>query len=383
MPGTLARPDLLAGDVLLYRGEGWLAKAIRFFDGSEVNHAGLYLGDGTVGEAMAKGLERRDLATSVGHHSRVLARRLKQTPSTMAPVVGRGTTLLNEGHRYAYEQLILLALLTLTRKPKVTPILRFLVRSVLDAAAAVLARLAGGSQEPMICSEYVYRCYDEALASPQDEYSIEVNAPPSVIASPGNTRRVGGVATAAAPAARPRGRGVHPDSLLALTASGPSRAWRTRALAAPGPVAATADPDLEGLDALIEQYLDEVVATGTARRTARRAGATARAVSDDEVEASVLRFAATLAVRFPTAPVATGREPLAGAPAAASALDRLFRVAADFVTPGDLLTTDSLFTAGDLALTTGSARRPTTLGGATVTRSVRSGRRARARRKGR
>ena len=346
MPETISRNDLAAADVLLYRGEGWLSRAIQFFDGTEMSHAGLFLGDGSVGEAIGQGLVRRTLAASIGTgHPRVVARRLKQTPSTYSPVLDQAEGFLAEGQRYGYEQLLLLAFLALTRKLKVTPVLRALLRSVLDSAAAVVTRLTAAGREPMICSEFVFRCYDGALPAADDEYSIEVNPYPSaalvttrVSASPG----------------RIRGKGVHPDSLLVLTAASTTRAWRGRAPRVPAILPAHEAIDEAGLNALIARYLDEATATGSPRgRSAGRVSSVATRTSDDDMRAAVLRFAAAwMAVPRPGGfPAGAGVTP---ATRAVRPLDHLLRTAADFVTPGDLLQSESLLTVGDVPISSGS-----------------------------
>ena len=53
----------------------------------------------------------------------MLVRRLNTTPQTMRPVLERSGACLAQRQRYAYEQLVLLAFLALTRKVKVVPIL--------------------------------------------------------------------------------------------------------------------------------------------------------------------------------------------------------------------------------------------------------------------
>src|SRR5262249_30146385 len=149
MGEVLPRESLQAGDVLLYEGKGLLAKLIRFFDGTQVNHAGLYLGEDKVGEAVAEGVVARTLDTSIGDHPTVFIRRLTTTPPTMQPVLDVGQAYIDQHQRYAYEQLLLLAFLALSRKLKVTPILNRLLRKVLDSAAGVLITLTSGGRQPM------------------------------------------------------------------------------------------------------------------------------------------------------------------------------------------------------------------------------------------
>ncbi len=52
---SLNAGELRPGDVILYRGNSFLARAIRFFDGTIVNHAGIYLGGGFISEALRMG----------------------------------------------------------------------------------------------------------------------------------------------------------------------------------------------------------------------------------------------------------------------------------------------------------------------------------------
>ena len=203
MADTIAKSQLRGADVFLYRGTGWVAEAIRFVDGTDFHHAGLYLGREAVGEALGNGVVRTTLVQSVAASKRVLVRRLKQDV-TLQPVLDRAQTYLAQGHRYAYEQILLLTFLALTRKLPVATSLRALLRSVLDRAAEVVAGIVGAGKEPMICSEFVFRCYDEAAPEAADLYSLEIPAfrAAAVAARPG--------LRAAAPLGA--GAGVHPDS---------------------------------------------------------------------------------------------------------------------------------------------------------------------------
>jgi hypothetical protein len=330
MSDVLSRDALQPADVLLYRGEGLLPKLIRFFDGTQVNHAGLYLGNAQVGEAIAEGVVARSLDASIAGHTLVIVRRLTATVATMQPVVDRGRAYVAQGQRYAYEQLLLLAFLALARKLKVTPILDRLLRRLLDGAAAVVAKLTSGGRQPMICSEFVYRSYDEALPGPVDVYSLSVGEMALVPPPEAGAAAFALGLSVASPAAR--GRGVHPHSLLAVEmarrrGAGP----QVEAAPAPAPEPVTQAE----LDGLITRYLEEVKATLPA------ATPEAAAVSG-ELDAAVEAFARTY--------FAATAGPAAEAVALSTAgpMEHLFRTAADFVTPGDLLNTQSLVTVGEV-----------------------------------
>ncbi|HKE15707.1 MAG TPA: caspase family protein [Kofleriaceae bacterium] len=355
MSDTIGRTQLQPGDVLLYHGGSWVAKAIRLFDGTEVNHAGIYVGDGTVGEALGRGLTRRSLSESVEDQEYAIMRRLK-TGADMEAVRRKAEEYLAQGNRYGYEQIVLLAILGLTRKLKLTPVLRLMLRRVLDAASGVLVKYVkdklGESREPMICSEFVYRAYDEALPDSIDVYTLRIGAATAAAAAAaagGAGKR--GMPRAGGPADdRPEvaAIGVHPESLLAWASSPANRFWnaaerevpvRRRSRAAEH----TAPEDVEPL---IQRYFEEV--RGDARAMA--------GPGDDVSDAELLEAIDTFADKLHRARAVSGGRELAEPPRGSrgllgnlpAALSSLFRTAADFVTPGDLLKTDSLFSLGRL-----------------------------------
>jgi hypothetical protein len=332
MSESVAEGELQYGDVFLYHGTSLVGRAIRFFDGTEVNHAGLFLDGAQVGEAIGRGLVTQPLDRSVRDAEWVLVRRLPDVPADVEPLRARASRYLAQGNRYGYEQILLLAFLCLTRKVKVTPALRPLIRATLDRAASFLNDLGqgatgAGGREPMICSEFVYRSYDEALPAREDPFTIRI-----AVDAPGR-RGIAPMTTAA------RGRGIHPESVLARTLAKPpaARPRGRRGLAAP----AAGGPDL---DPLIERYLQEV-------KTARP-GLRAESPRDAAVDEAVQRFAVALAAADggnggSTRRAKSTRRGLA-AQGVNPALANLARVAADFVTPGDLLRSGSLMSLGTL-----------------------------------
>jgi len=336
MSKMLSLADLQPGDVLLYSGTGFIARAIQFFDGSEWSHVSLYLGNEEVGEAVAEGVLRHKVAASIAGSVRLDVRRLKDAPADMSPVLATADRILSEGQRYGFEQLLLLAFLCLTRKLKLTPALRPLVRSVLDGAAVILADYLKADKQPMICSEFVYRCFDEAIPELEDPFTLRIAEPLALDAR-------------GMPAARPRttpgprGQGIHPESLLALLGSSSGRAWVESPREAMGPARAAARPaDPAKLDDLIEQYLDEV-----GRESQPKAAIRTKGTSLEELSQAVDRFgAAWYAASRPAQ--APRREALASPVALDTILRHLFRSAADFVTPRDLSITQSLFLCGML-----------------------------------
>jgi len=174
--GKLGTARLLSADVLLYHGTGLISDAIRFFDGTDVSHSSLLLNNAPllVGEAIARGLIEQPLSGSVSDSAWVMARRLKVRPADVSPVLDRAAFYVAQKERYAYEQILLLAFLCLIRKPKITPIFKRLVIAVLERASKLLLKLTAGGKQPMICSEFVYRCYEEAIPGVLDPFGLSI-----------------------------------------------------------------------------------------------------------------------------------------------------------------------------------------------------------------
>jgi len=165
------RVEVRAGDVLLFRGGGFVSWAIRAFDGTDVNHAAIALDSTTLGEAGGRGLQRTLIETATKSNRYMRVRR--HTDPDPGPVLTVASTYLDEGRPYAYQQIVLLALLASTRRLRLTGIARRMLRSVLDHGAAALnAFVDRGGARSMICSEFVYRVYAEAVADPADRYRL-------------------------------------------------------------------------------------------------------------------------------------------------------------------------------------------------------------------
>jgi hypothetical protein len=313
--------QLMKGDVLLYRSKGLISDAIRFIDRSEVSHAGLFLGrygeqGRTVGEAIREGVIRRELPKSIEHAEWVESRRLKEAPSSIDPVLERAAYYLKSGERYAFEQILLLAFLCIARNLAGSSVLGRLIRETLDAAAASLLHLFNTGREPMICSEFVVRCYREALPGSVD---LPVRAPGSL--------RFGerGV---------PIGKngGIHRGSALALLLERHGRELPEGSIRPAGLLRAEKSLDLSAVEEAIENYFEDLQ---------RKAPKAARIdLTSPDLLPSFERFASSLhRSRHRQESPETSR---------ANLLGDLFDAAADFVTPGDLQRSKSLAFCGKL-----------------------------------
>ena len=313
--------QLMPGDVLLYRSKGLIGDAIRFIDRSEVSHAGLFLGrygeqGRTVGEAIREGVIRRELPKSIEHVEWVESRRLKEAPSSLDPVLERAAYYLKRGERYAFEQILLLAFLCITRNLAGSSVLGRLIRETLDAAAAFLLQLFNTGREPMICSEFVFRCYRESLPGSVD---LPARAPGAL--------RFGerGV---------PIGKngGMHRGSALSFSSKSMAGSFQRGALNPAGPLRAARPLDVSAVEEAIEAYFNDLQ---------KQAPKAARIdLTSPELLPSFERFASSLH--------RTRRRQEKNELPRAAVLGDLFDVAADFVTPGDLQRSKSLAFCGKL-----------------------------------
>ncbi len=313
--------QLMPGDILLYRGRGLISDAIRLIDRSQVSHSALFIGrhgetGRSVGEAIRDGLVRRELPKSVEDAEWVESRRLKEPPATLGPVMEKASHYLDRGERYAFEQALLLAFLCIARNLADSPVLGGLVRETLDAAAGFLLRLFDTGRQPMICSEFVFRCYEETLPG---AIGLSVRAPGALRCGEREVP-VGD------------GRGIHRGSALfrLLERHGVTLPASDGSFAAP-----LQTPRAPGGSTLEERIADYF------RDLQRRRPKAARVdLASPELSPSFARFAESLhrARHRPGAP---------GAPPTA-VLGGLVDAAADFVTPGDLQRSRSLAFCGKL-----------------------------------
>lgn len=166
---TISTADIQPGDLLLFHGKGFVSWAIRKIDGSEVNHTAIAIPDGKLAEAGGFGLTTRDIPTAFSDSNYMLVRKHMATDAR-DPVLAVARAYLDQGSFYAYQQIVLLAVLGVTRRIPARGLARRMIRSALDHAARALMDLLPVGKSWMICSEYTYRCYDEAVDGTPDPW---------------------------------------------------------------------------------------------------------------------------------------------------------------------------------------------------------------------
>ena len=330
--------DLKPGDVLLYSSRSWIGKLIRKLDGTDVTHAGIFLGDGHVGEALMvgnAGINANPINDSFAGSDWIEARRLHDVNLDTSHITRVAKKYIAEGNRYAYAEIVLLAVILMTRKldlhdSKLGRIAWVVFRKVNNWIESVFDQ----GREPMICSEFAFRCYDEADPAEEDSYTLEI------LSQAGRSRR--------RRFSRRRRRDrifrdspeiemptIAPESLIAESLAEPQVF-----AAAPAIPAEPEIPDVV-LDDMIADYLGEddihkdVVY-----------GAPATPVIPEPTKQDLEREAANLAFKL----ASPARLIFNAAPYASAATeDRVKAAFADFVTPGDLFKSPSLRNAGRIS----------------------------------
>lgn len=340
---TLNVSDLKAGDILLYQANNLVAKLIRKFDDAEVSHAGLYLGDSQVGEALIvgnPGVHRNPIAQSVCGCNWVDAFRVEKV-ADFSPVLRVASEFLDEGNRYAYEQVFMLAMILLTRKiDKGNWLVRQIAERTFNGCARLLQYWRTEDREPMICSEFVFRVFDQALPDESDQFTIEIVAQgttqPRRMISHRRRRRLFG---AGPPTDSPT---VHPDSLLAKLVDDPDRM-------AAAPMMAGPPKSAEEIEAQIEAPGREFLGERVSLRAGASADLDSAATSQEDVEAAAAQFAdALLKTDSVYGTLSTSAASGSAKASMMESVDQLKLIVADFVTPGDLYRSPSVSVAGRL-----------------------------------
>jgi hypothetical protein len=330
----LVLSGLREGDVLLYRSTSSISRWICSIDGSEVAHAGLYLGQGMIGEALIverPGLNANKAAMSFEGSDTIFVRRLKDDRLPTAPIMTCAQAYLDQGNRYAYGQLLLAACICLSRKvSRDSALQRWVIRTVMQKATDFLSYWQRQGREPMICSEFVFRAYDEAKPESDDQYSLKILSQSDAAPRSQRTRHIFPRFQAQMIGAEQPN--IHPDSLLNELKAQPQKCvYAAAAMAALPPPPS---------DAELDEALDEL----TGNRQAYRASVAgnAKSANNDEVLSAAGDFAAQLVEST------AGARQFCMAASATPQVDTVVAALANFVTPGDLMKSPSLVNIGEL-----------------------------------
>lgn len=190
MQKKLTTCELRMGDVFLYNNTSFVSRMIASIDGSQYSHASIYCYEGNVLEAVADGVIKRSIKESIKDAKYVNVFRfitsdgdgvIGDSEHPVQPLIDSIRHYESDGARYAYEQIFLLFFLATTRRLQI-PIVSWMLRNILDHAASILNQIAQAGKEPMICSELVYRCFDDAGAN----YKLTIRGADTIFVVPPN-----------------------------------------------------------------------------------------------------------------------------------------------------------------------------------------------------
>jgi hypothetical protein len=170
---------LQAGDVLLSYGDGTISDVIRLIDGGHYSHGALF--DGTkIVEAGLRGVVSTPLEAEIREQKYVDAYRFHSdqgvplaSPGWPAdPIVNRAHCYLNRGTAYANNQLYLVGVLILLKR-SFNRVEKAILQAVLKEVFDLYKRIhEGGETKSVVCSELVYRSFNEA--SPEHKYDLTI-----------------------------------------------------------------------------------------------------------------------------------------------------------------------------------------------------------------
>jgi hypothetical protein len=161
--------ELKVGDLLLMRSRGELSSLIAWFGDSPYSHAAMVARDGLLVEAASAGVRELPLSQRLGDAAHVLmvdAYRANASDGgplrepDRAAVMEHARSLL--GTAFAMDDLVTIGILVALRDKPVSypPLLRWVIHRAID-------RAMGSDPGKMVCSEFIYRCFDECDVSPR------------------------------------------------------------------------------------------------------------------------------------------------------------------------------------------------------------------------
>ncbi len=170
----LTQDDLRPGDVLLHLGRGDLSELIAWAGDGQYSHAAMVLDAHRLIEAGPSGVVEVDLRERLrqvsSYHFIDAFRRRQPAPLPATSIDAlRQTAMAYLGRPYPMDQLIQLGLACAVRnKLSDDPALRLLLRLAVDA-------FLGSEDQRVVCSELVYRCFDEAATRPPQALRLTID----------------------------------------------------------------------------------------------------------------------------------------------------------------------------------------------------------------
>ncbi|WP_196592803.1 hypothetical protein [Pectinatus sottacetonis] len=182
--GDLIINDFLTGDIILFKVDfnspntEWISKAIALLTKSDVSHAALYMGKissqkiACLSDEGLKGLSVHEITPAYGSYFRenknprpVYIRRML-IPVEKNPVMKAAYNYIEQDEPYDIPGLVMVGLILLYRDCPVHLLPVSLISKIFAMGATILdnfiQQYLHPGKKPMICSQYVFQCYQDA-----------------------------------------------------------------------------------------------------------------------------------------------------------------------------------------------------------------------------
>jgi hypothetical protein len=160
--------DLKPGDVLLFSGEkgSFISEAIMFLSNAPVSHAAMaYSPSNTIVEETPPAVQTNPAAMRF-ESRKITVMRHKPPQASYVPVLKAATCYLNNQEPYAKSNLYLVGMLLIYRKfTPDTLAQRVIIKLLKKLTAAIIDYYnehKNPGKLPMVCSQFVYQCYEDA-----------------------------------------------------------------------------------------------------------------------------------------------------------------------------------------------------------------------------
>lgn len=160
--------DLKSGDILLFSGEkgSTISEAIMYLTNAPVSHAAMaYTPGGTIVEATPPAVQTNQAAERFIDR-KISVMRCNPPQNSYAPVLAAATGYLNDKAPYANANLYLVGMLLVYRKFTPDTVTQRVIISILKKITAAIITYYNDhkypGQLPMVCSQLVYQCYEDA-----------------------------------------------------------------------------------------------------------------------------------------------------------------------------------------------------------------------------
>ncbi len=182
----ITQDDLRPGDVLLSCGKQLESKLICAIAGGDYSHAGLWDGTRSI-DASANGVHFNQLADVLAKQEYVDAYRWHGNPPPphhldedgypSAPVTYQADQIVKQGTAFAYDELLMAALVIAVSQKPTNPVIRALARVVLSKVDEwIHTHITGTKKRAMMCTQVVCTSYWEAKPNPQYAIYIKLGA---------------------------------------------------------------------------------------------------------------------------------------------------------------------------------------------------------------